>query len=171
MHKVMLQNLDEDNSTLSYDLELFLELANPNHSYDYEEVESNLWEFKDKYQNTVQVEYFPSVGYVNSHFNVIDKDGVEFKMYDYLNDKSRLTPFTFFHGHDERRSDTIAKIILNEIVPNYLISNSQQLLKMMPITSYRYQIFLMIAKLIKQRYPQVEIQEKGNKQEIWIINK
>jgi len=171
MIKTSKQNLNEYESILFADVLLFQELANPNHSYNYKEVEPNIWEFQDKYLNNIQVEYFPEVKYINTQFVVEDKDGVEFISFDINRDKDRIAPFTFHHNKDERRSDTIAKIILDEIVPKYLINKTSQILKIAPIDNYRYQIFLKIAELIKEKYPQIEIQEKGSKKEIWIINK
>jgi len=171
MIKTSQQNLNEYESILFADVLLFQELANPNHSYDYQEIEPNLWEFQDRYLNTIQVEYFSEVKYVNTQFVVEDKDGIQFISFDVDKDKDRIAPFTFHHNKDERRSDTIAKIILDEIVPKYLINKPSQILKIAPIDIYKYNIFYKIAELIKNQYPQVEIQEKGNKKEIWIINK
>jgi len=171
MIKTSQQNLNEYESVLFADVLLFQELANPNHSYTYQEIEPNLWEFQDKYLNTIQLEYFPSVKYINTQFVVNDKDGVEFISFDIDKDKDRIAPFTFHHNKDERRSDTIAKIILDEIVPKYLINKSPQILKIAPIDIYRYKIFYKIAELIKEKYPQLEIQEKGDKKEIWMLNK
>jgi len=171
IQKTSKQGLNEYESVLFADVLLFQELANPNHAYDYKEIEPNLWEFQDRYLNTIQVEYFPDVKYVNTQFVVEDKNGVEFISFDIDKDKDRIAPFTFHHNKDERRSDTIAKIILDEVVPKYLINKNSGVLKIAPIDNYRYQIFYKIAELIKNKYPQVEIQEKGDKKEIWILNK
>ena len=82
MIKTSQQNLNEYESILFADVLLFQELANPNHSYDYQEIEPNLWEFQDRYLNTIQVEYFPEVKYVNTQFVVEDKDGLQFISFD-----------------------------------------------------------------------------------------
>jgi len=169
MIKTSQQNLNEWNSVLFEESELFLELSNPNNSYQYTQVQPNIWEFEDRYKNTLGVRFDPSSKYFESYFLMKDLDGNDIRVYDYEGEKYRLDPTSFQGGSDIHRSDTICKILLEDVVPYYLINKSNQLIKLHPISEYRFNIFLKCAEIVEEKYPQTEIKKVGK--EIWLINK
>ena len=63
MIKTSQQNLNEWDSVLFEEAELFQELADPEWSYKYTEVQPNIWEFEDKYKNKLGVRFDPSSKY------------------------------------------------------------------------------------------------------------
>jgi len=151
---------------------LFSELANPDNALPYKEEESNIWIFNDLYNNKigVSIEGDKNNGYVKSFFIVKDKKGNERFSYDLDRDKDILDLNSFTIGKDERRSDTIAKIVLNEIIPKHLSSIPSKLTFQM-INEYRYNIFEKIADLAKEKYSYLKIQKLPKHNILYLINK
>lgn len=163
------RNLNEKDSTIFEECHLFLELADPNASYKYKEISLNVWEFQDRYSNVLGVEFNPGNKYVDAYYKMKDLNGREVKVFDYESNKDALDPLSFQGGSDERRSDTICKILRDEVIPKYLINKNPQLIKLHPLNDYRYKIFMKCAEICKEKYPQIEIKEAGK--EIHLINK
>lgn len=151
------------------DSRLFQELANPEFAYSYEEVAPDVWEFQDKYGNTLGVQFNPSTKYLDSYYRMRDLDGIEVNVFDYDAVKDKIDPISFQGGSDQHRSDTICKILLDEIIPKYLLSKKPSIIKIHPLNEYRFNIFWKCAEICKDKYPQLEIKKLGK--EISIIHK
>lgn len=160
---------NERENIMFEDSRLFQELADPNFAYKYNKIDNNTWEFKDKYSNTLGVYFDPSNRYLDSYYVVRNLDGKEIKMFDYESNKERIDPTSVQGGTDQNRSDTICKIIRDEIIPEYLLKSKPSIIKIHPLNEYRHRIFLKCAEICKEKYNFLSIKEIGN--EIHIINK
>ena len=149
--------------------ELFLELANPDMALPYDEEEPNIWTFSDLYGNKLGVFITPQ-GSVKSFFSVKDKSGKPQRSFDLQRDEEALDKNSYKIGEDERRSNTIAKIILYEIIPRHL-SKKPSMIQFQMINEYRYKIFEKIADLAKEKYPDLDIQKLPRTNLIRIVNK
>jgi hypothetical protein len=161
--------LDDHEAILFEDSRLFQELADPEFAYEYSETVPDIWEFKDKYGNTLGVQFNPSTKYLDAYYLMTDLNGREVRVFDYESVKAKVDPNSFQGGSDQHRSDTICKILLDEIVPKYLLSKKPSIVKMHPINEYRFNIFWKCAEVIKAKYEQLEIKKLGK--EISIVHK
>jgi len=160
--------LDEYNSILFEESEVFNELADPSWAYEYALVEPNNWEFTDRYGNTLGVFYNQNIKYFESYYVMKDLNGNVVKVFDYEQNKSKLDSTSFQGGSDEHRSDTICAILINEVIPMYL-NNIGDMIKFHPINDYRFKIFWKCAEISKEKYPFIEIKQIGK--EIYLIRK
>lgn len=163
------KQLDEWNSIMYEEMRRFQELSNPNFAYNYIQTTPNTWEFNDKYGNILGVEFNPSLKYVDSYYKMKDLEGNEINVFDYESNKHKIDPLSFQGGTDQHRSDTICKIIRDEIAPLHLIKKKSSIIKFHPLNEYRYKIFLKCAEICKEEYPELEIKEYGK--EIILVNK
>jgi hypothetical protein len=169
MEDASIKNLNEWEATIYEESRLFQEIANPEFAYEYKEVFSNVWEFNDRYGNTIGVRFYPSNKEFESYYIVKTLDGGEAKIFDYDITKKHIDPTSFQGGSDEHRSDTICKILLDEVLPNYLLNSKPSIVKLHPLNDYRYKIFMKCAEICKEKYPNIEIKPLGK--EIHLINK
>jgi hypothetical protein len=169
IQKTIEANLNESQSIIHKEVLMFLELANPDFAYKYSEDSPNVWTFEDRFGNLIEVSFDPSSRYVESYYIMKDLAGNPVKVYDYERNKDAIDPNSFQGGSDENRSDTICKILRDEIIPKYLISSKPSLIRLHPLNDYRHQIFMKCAELCKEKYPQIEIKPRGK--EIELINK
>lgn len=161
--------LNEDISIIYEEVCLFLELADPDFAYEYEKISPNEWIFQDKYGNRIGVSYNDSHKYFESYYYMKDNKGNDVKIFDYELNKPNIERTSFQGGSDQHRSDTICKILRDEIIPKYLINKKPSIIKLHSLNDYRYKIFMKCAELCKEEYPQINIKEVGK--EIYLINK
>jgi len=169
IQKTIEANLNESQSIIHSEMLLFQELANPDFAYKYSEDLPNIWTFEDRFGNLVEVSFDPSSRYVESYYIMRDLEGNPVKVYDYERSREYLDPNSFQGGSDENRSDTICKILRDEIIPKYLTKSGASLIRLHPLNDYRYKIFMKCAEICKQKYPQIDIQPRGK--EIVLVNK
>lgn len=169
MQKSSQRNLSECESIIFEEVELFLELADPNGAYKYEKTGNGIWEFKDRFSNRLGVRFDESSKYFESFYIMKDKQGKEVRVFDYETNKNNLDSTTFQGNSDEHRSDTICKILLVEVLPKYLLNKKSQLIKLHPLNEYRHKIFMKCAEVCKEKHPELEIKDMGK--EIILINK
>jgi hypothetical protein len=169
IQKTIEANLNESQSSIHSEVLLFQELANPDFAYKYSEDFPNIWTFKDRFNNTVEVSFDPSSRYIESYYVMKDLSGNPVKVYDYERNKEYLDPTSFQGGSDENRSDTICKVIRDEIIPKYLINNKPSLIKLHPLNDYRRKIFMKCAEICVEEYPQIYIHPSGA--DIHLVNK
>ena len=135
-----------------------LELANPDAAYSYHSTAPDVWEFSDKYGNTLGVAYRNKEVFVYYKMrSIVGGDWVE--VYDYSANKALVEPLN--PGSDDHRSDTIAKIVLDEIIPKHLFPAPAKL-TFRPLDSYRYDVFKLVCKVCCDRYPVLKISELGD---------
>ena len=169
IQKTIEANLNESQSIIHKEVLMFLELANPDFAYKYTEDLPNVWTFNDRFENLIEVSFDPSSKYVESYYIMRDLSGNPVKVYDYERNREAIDPNSFQGGSDENRSDTICKILRDEILPKYLIENRPSIIKLHPLNDYRYKIFMKCAEICKNKYPQIDIQPTGK--EIVLVNK
>lgn len=162
------EGLNDPMSILYEDMRLFQELADPNFAYPYKEVEQDIWEFEDKYGNKLGVQYSPSNKYIDSFYIMKSIRGNQVNVFDYESNQDGLDPLTKQGGSDQHRSDTICKIIRDEIIPRHLLQKKPSVVKIHPLNSYRHNIFWRCAELCKEEYPQIYLKQIGK--EIHILN-
>lgn len=161
--------LNEDLSSIYEEVLLFQELADPNFAYDYVESNPDEWEFKDRFNNRVGVRYIPENRYFESYYIMKDLDGNEVRVYDYNRNKDNIDPTSFQGSSDQNRSDTICKILRDEVIPRHLINRKPSMIKLHPLNEYRHKIFMKCAEVCQEKYPQLEIKVIGA--DIMLINK
>jgi hypothetical protein len=154
---------------ISEEVSSFQELADPDFSYKYNEVKPNVWRFNDRFGNTLEVQFLPNVKEFESYYIMKNTKGKEVKIFDYDTNKDYLDPTSFQGGSDEHRSDTICKILLDEVLPEYLLNEKPSIVKLHPLNDYRYKIFMKCAEVCKERHPNIEIKPLGR--DIYLINK
>lgn len=128
-------NLIEKNLFESY--WLLGELLNPENSYDYKQEMKGYWVFKDNtgYEFFIRLVFQP----VNEGYWEIKMGWEDLpKQSKYLKQPAREI--------DERRSDTIAKIYKDEIIPFFLDQDFNNVLKILPLDIKRYQFSIRLIK-------------------------
>lgn len=160
---------DKHDQMLSEESKIFTELANPDNAYPYEEVSEYVWEFKDKYGNTLGIIFKPEFKTLDSYYKVRDLSGKDVLMFDYEVNKERIDPKSYKLGTDEHRSDTICKIIVDEVVPRYLLKNKAGTIRLHTLNQYSQDIFWKCAEVCKKKYPQLDIKNLGK--DTYIINR
>jgi hypothetical protein len=128
-------NIKDQNLFQSY--WLLGELLNPINSYNYEEEAKGYWVFIDEhgYDFFVRIVYQPvGEGYWEVKFGWVDLPNQQ----KYLRQPAREI--------DEKRSDTIAKIYRDEVIPFFLNQDFNNNLLIIPLDIKRYQFSLRLAK-------------------------
>lgn len=164
------QHFDDTYEAILFeDTRLFQELSNPDFAYDYEEESPNIWVFSDRYGNRIGVRFNLSTRFLDSYYVAKDLRGREVDVFDAISSGTQIDPLSFQGGSDQHRSDTICKILRDEILPKYLLKSRPSIIKIHPLNTYRDQIFWKCAEICKEKYPQIEIKRFGN--EILILYK
>lgn len=171
LDEIILDNLIKrpDIILISEEVSAFQELADPDFAYKYNEIKPNVWRFNDRFGNTLEVQFLPNVNEFESYYIMKNLKGKEVKIFDYDTNKDYLDPTSFQGGSDEHRSDTICKILLDEVLPKYLLNSKPSIVKLHPLNDYRYKIFMKCAEICKEKHPGIEIKILGR--DIYLINK
>lgn len=163
------RQLSEIEAIIFEEVSLFLELADPDFAYPYKEVSENEWEFKDRYGNKVGVRYIGAYKFFESYYLVKDKEGNTVQLFDYNTNRSDIDPISFQGGSDQHRSDTICKILRDEVIPRTILKKPFSSIKLHPLNDYRYKIFKKCAEVCLDYYPKLEMKEIGS--EIHLISR
>ena len=162
IHKINLshdyQELDIVGKNLFESYWLMGELLDPTNSYPYEELTKGYWVFEDDggYEFFVRMLFQPvGEGYWEIKMGWVDLP----KQQKYLQQSAREI--------DERRSDTIAKIYKDEILPRFISQNYHNTLKIIPLDIKRYQF----TKRLINKYPHPDIKIVENKPKEIILTK
>lgn len=162
IHKKAQENqITECMYSIFEEVSLFLELADPDFAYPYQEVSDNEWEFKDRYGNKVGVRYIKENRFFESYYLVKSKNGVLIKLFNYNVDDPGIDPTSFQGGSDQHRSDTICKILRDEVVPRTILKKPFSSIRLHPLNDYRYKIFKKCAEICVKYYPELEVRELG----------
>ena len=163
--------LSQDYNELSNDIDknlyetyvLLGELLNPDNSYPYEEKLKGLWEYNDIMNNTYFVRLFYNAT-KNPHFEL--KTG-----YYNKHDKPQYDPSIPDNstGKDwDKRSDTVAKIYRDKIIPMFLEQDLCNTLIIKPLEIKRYQFSV---RLINKFTPTDKINIKYDKPTSIVLSK
>jgi hypothetical protein len=148
----------------------FLELSevtlDPDNSYIYtktsvKKIPGNYeaWSFNDRCGNELVVIYLEAIQEVKSGFRIPTKDNLIFDPLSLSDDDNKIIPCP-----DDKKLNTIYKIILDEIVPKYLLNKKPSKLTFNPISLSRKRIVDFIFGKINKQYP--FLKRKNN----WLIN-
>lgn len=128
-------------------------------SYQYEEISdieapgnNKTWQFEDRCGNQLVVVYLNSIGEFKSGYKV---EGVSSLVFD-----PKKLPTDLQHlvkpCPDDKRVNTIYKILIEEVIPNYLLNIKPNRLYFNPVSDSRNRLVdIIINKVIKQ-YPQLK---------------
>lgn len=128
-------------------------------SYPYEKIsninipgENKTWQFEDRCGNQLVVVYLGSIGEFKSGYKV---KGVSSLVFD-----PKKLPTDLQHlikpCPDDKRVNTIYKILIKEVIPNYLLNIKPNRLYFNPVSDSRNRLVdIIINKVIKQ-YPQLK---------------
>lgn len=132
--------LDDCDKNIFESYVLMGELLNPNNSYKYEQKYKGYFVFEDNqgYNYFVRIVYQPTKEpYFEIKMGWVDLEGDS----KYLKQSEREI--------DERRSDTIAKIYRDEILPFFISQDKSNVLKIKPLDIKRYQFSIRLVKKFK----------------------
>jgi hypothetical protein len=138
------------------------ELLDPNKSYDYKEVGKGFWIFEDRNDITyfVRLTYQPvKEPFYELKIGWFDKDGHQ-QYYKQTKDEIEI---------DSQRSDTIAKIYRDEVIPMFIKSEHSGEMHILPLKEdpARYKFFLRMA----QKFPIPDTTLVENKYKSIIVKK
>ena len=139
------------------------ELLNPDHAYPYKQVTKGLWEYNDIIGNT----YFVRITYQPTN-----QPYFEFKTgyYD-KNNKPQYDPSVPKNSTSkdwDKRSDTVAKIYRDEVIPYFLNQTTNDTLIIKPLEIKRYQFSV---RLVDKFTPLDKVKIEYNKPQSIILVK
>lgn len=133
-------------------------------SYEYEEVKlpiyTKSYKFNDRCGNELVVVYTQGIDEFKSGYKVKGVDSLVFDPTKFLNIENGIKPCP-----DDKRINTVYKILLEEIVPNYLLNKKPSKIYFNPISDSRDKLVSIIVSKIIKVYPQLT--RSGN----YLINK
>jgi len=126
----------------------------PLHSYKYKEIHlphyTKSYQFEDRCGNIMVAVYIESIGEFKTGYKVKEVDYLIFQPEKLDNVEELIRPCP-----DERKVGTIYKILLKEIIPNYLLNKKPNKLLFNPISNFRERLVDMIINKIIKEYPQL----------------
>ena len=122
---------------------IIAELLDPDKAYDYEKVGKNTWCYKDTLKNTfyVKLAYIPKL-------TDDQEDYLELKTF-WLDDSGR-PQYSDFNSKStsqdlHKRSDTVAKIYRDEVIPFFIDQTITNQLRIVPVDRVRYRLSKIMA--------------------------
>lgn len=136
----------------------------PLHSYEYEEVKlphyTKSYQFEDRCGNTIVAAYSNIIGEFKTGYKVEGIDSLVFQPEKLDNVEELIRPCP-----DERKVNTVYKILVQEILPNYLLNKKPNKLLFNPVSESRKRLVDMILNKIIENNPEL-IKKSG-----YLINK
>lgn len=133
-------------------------------SYQYGEVSipiyTKSYSFTDRCGNTLVAVYTEGINEFKSGYKVQGVDTLVFDPKQFIDVENGIKPCP-----DDKRLNTVYKILLQEIVPNYLLNKKPNKLRFNPISPSRSRLTDMMLNKIVQQYP--HLTKKGD----YLINK
>lgn len=154
LNKFYINNIDETYLLESQYIEVNELKIDELNSYPYKETNyldmpgtNKAWQFEDRCGNQLVVVYLENIGEFKSGYKV---EGVSSLVFE-----PKKLPINLQHlvkpCPDDKRINTIYKILLNEVIPNYLLNKKPNRLYFNPVSdSYNRLVDIIINKIIKQ---------------------
>jgi hypothetical protein len=129
----------------------------PLNSYEYKETNflqgkgnNKAWEFEDRCGNVIYAVYNPNINEFKTGFKIEGVDTLIFQpeRFPQILDKIKPCP-------DDKKLGTIYKILVNEIIPIYLLNKKPNKLYFNPVSSTRDKLVKIIINKITQQFPQL----------------
>lgn len=156
INKALKENVDESSCSDLVEViysELLEFSIDPQNTHEYERTSQYTWDFTDRVNNKMRVFILPVKNDIKTAY-VIDVDGKEALVYDKnkLNDKSKIVDLP-----DEKRLNTIYKIIVKEILPEFLFNKKPNKISFTPISNTRDRLVKVILNKIVVGHPELQI--------------
>jgi hypothetical protein len=159
----VLEGLNNSDKLEADYLELNEIKIDPLHSYNYEEIQlphfTKSYQFKDRCGNIIVAVYLDSIGEFKTGYKVEGVDGLIFQPEKMDNIEELVRPCP-----DEKKIGTVYKILIQEILPNYLLNKKPSKLLFNPVSESRKRLVDMILNKIIKNNPQL------TKKEGYLIN-
>jgi hypothetical protein len=126
----------------------------------YQYIIGEAWQFEDRCGNNIVAVYINSVGEFKTGYKIEGVDTLIFKPEDLENSEKYITPCP-----DDKRVNTVYKILITEVIPNYLLNKKPNRLFFNPVSDSRKRLVDMIINKVVKKWP--ELIKKGK----YIINK
>jgi hypothetical protein len=164
LNKWMLEGLTiaDKNETQYFELnELKIDVLN---TYEYEPIDlpiyTKAYNFKDRCGNSLIVVYTEGIDEFKSGYKIEGVDNLVFDISKYINLENGIKPCP-----DDKRINTVYKILLEEIIPKYLLNKKPSKILFNPISDSRVRLVNIILNKIIKIYPQLQVSNN------YLINK
>ena len=130
-------------------------------SYDYEEINKSpytkTYTFNDRCGNKLVVAYIEKFGEFKSGYEVEGVNGLIFDPTKLPSDHPTLGDLRLKPCVDDKKVNTIYKILLEEIIPKYLLNKKPNKIWFNPVSDSRKRLVQIIMNKINKIYPQLII--------------
>jgi hypothetical protein len=127
----------------------------PLHSYKYKEIQlpyyTKSYQFEDRCGNMLVVVYIESISEFKTGYKVEGIDDLIFQPERLDNVEELIRPCA-----DDRKIGTIYKILLEEIIPTYLLNKKPNKLYFNPVSDSRSRLVDIIINKVIEKYPQLK---------------
>jgi hypothetical protein len=132
------------------------------YTHEYQETEYpelptdyKAWSFQDRCGNELVVVYIPTTGDFKSGYRVKGISGLVFDPAKLKDRAESIRPCP-----DDQRVNTVYKILVQEVIPKYLLKKRPNRLRFDPVSPSREKLVDMIINKVIQKYP--ELKKKNN---------
>lgn len=159
VNKALKENVEESNYSDLLEV-IYAELSEISidtlNSHDYKQTSEYTWDFIDRVGNKMRVLLLPLKNDIKSAYVILNQDGNEVQVYD----KDRLSDIDkdkIVDLPDERRINTIYKIIVKEILPKFLLNKKPNKISFTPVSNTRNRLVKIILSKIARELPGLEV--------------
>ena len=115
-------------------------------NYDY--LIGKAWQFEDRCGNIIVAVFIDNVGEFKSGYKIDGVDTLIFKSEDLKEPDKYIIPCP-----DDKRVNTIYKILITEVIPNYLLNKKPSKIYFNPVSDSRKRLVDMIINKVIKKYP------------------
>jgi hypothetical protein len=125
--------------------------------HKYNEIEEGDWQFLDTYYNIVGIKFYIESNIIITYYIGKDLSEETIRLYDDEDKNIKVTQDSIKGGADVQRSNTIAKILRDEIIPRYLINNKNKKIQINFLDEGKRELFWKFVLLLQEKYPELTI--------------